>query len=946
MAKKKLYKSKSNFTLRRLHQSGSYGNIYERDYTTLINSVSSTDSQISIYNSPSFKLTVRAGFNGQKKYHYGNWIANPNSCTDSNNAWTLGCMPEPNRKDGKILLKPNTKRLTDYACYGSAYELIRTSLTDIVSKFPAELYVTEVKLSDTGILTNGSIVDDSDILNLEDDLYVVDNPMYIDIIQPTLPENSQVSPLRYFCVSEYEYDIIDNENKILKKGSDLKKWNEDNPNEKPKRMWSVVSSKDKNCLRNGDLLAIVTIGGVEIYCYFYEETILYLSANSGYRIRPNNNVINDFFNNLDDFEKILLNQYTDYTAVFETYIEDDENGWYLIEKKYKWPLSDGKWNLSVNGLNYSNYVDDLSKLAIGYDELYTNAISRDMTHESITNMDLTIDDSDYENNTSKLKQVLNVIGRQFDEIKKYADNIKNTNQITYDQNQNTPDYFLSDNLNNSGWEVKEILNEIPDTIITNPMYGARTIGFTAGDANNEFLRRLQLNSKNILSKKGTKQCIEDLMALFGYHSTDWLKKYYNKLKDNHLRKAYVLVENVYVANGYANDVDADSVVNEVKRINQLKDTYNTENINNPEAFIDDFQGLPVAEVTFGDKTRLIPWFDKTLDYDSGLYFQMKGGWARNDGNEEDEQSLFGYTISKINYVHTIEELYQIPYSSIDENSVYYVSNEDLYYKVKNIDKHQNSDGWMIPTDEEMNQILNIIDSNKGNNPHSGLYDNGLSYLEAYGELFKDSLFDNVRNDEVSDRINYGFNINRQADSTKCLFFRDLYYGKDDPSVNWQITDNKNDETYAPNRVGEFWHNTNVNKSYIFTTSSIEGKTLISENENLKDSYYWVEYELDDSASLRGTNKIVPFNFFGDNPYSEEASLSIINSKELHITFDDAHRDFLEKDVIPYIKQIIPSTTIFSYSFVHLTGDDDNAFKARTHKIVCDADVCPIFGVTE
>ena len=45
--------------------------------------------------------------------------------------------------------------------------------------------------------------------------------------------------------------------------------------------------------------------------------------------------------------------------------------------------------------------------------------------------------------------------------------------------------------------VKEILNEIPNNEITDPMYGARTIGFTAGDANNEFMRRLQLNSKQI-----------------------------------------------------------------------------------------------------------------------------------------------------------------------------------------------------------------------------------------------------------------------------------------------------------------------------------------------------------------------------------------------------------------------------------------------------------------
>ena len=41
-------------------------------------------------------------------------------------------------------------------------------------------------------------------------------------------------------------------------------------------------------------------------------------------------------------------------------------------------------------------------------------------------------------------------------------------------------------------------------LITEPMYGY--IGY-AGDANNEFMRRLKLNSKQILSKKGYKNIV-------------------------------------------------------------------------------------------------------------------------------------------------------------------------------------------------------------------------------------------------------------------------------------------------------------------------------------------------------------------------------------------------------------------------------------------------------
>jgi hypothetical protein len=175
-----------------------------------------------------------------------------------------------------------------------------------------------------------------------------------------------------------------------------------------------------------------------------------------------------------------------------------------------------------------------------------------------------------------------------------------------------------------------------------------------------------------------------------------------------------------------------------------------------------------------NKQVLVPWFDKNLEYDGDFYFQMKGAWGRNDGKTDDtgttETSVYAYSISKIRYASTIEELYSIPYRNIDVHGIYYIGNDDIYRKVKDIDKHNTADGWETPSYEEIEQAVNIVDINKGNNPHTGEYDNGYSYLEMYGELFKHSTFNNVRKSEVSDRLNYGFNIARYAESTKCMYF--------------------------------------------------------------------------------------------------------------------------------------------------------------------------------
>lgn len=982
---KKLFKSKSNFTLRRLHQSGNYGNIYERDYVTIVNSVPiANNGQIPVYNSPTFKLTVNTGLNYSKKYSYGNWLNNPNS-TDSNK-WTLGNMPEPNKNDSKIILKPNTKRLTDFACYGSSYELIRASILNIVSKFPAELFVEDTRLVNYDIETDIDInnfyrdeykdkvirtykglyylittnetgsfyskkLEEKDLsiyFNITNDelfkyynYYIVENPLFIDLIQNSIPNNSKVDNLRYFIPSFYDFNVIIGENKYEIDNIEISLTEEES---------------NKKCLVNGDILSEIKIYYLEnnkkselkLINFYFEENVLTLCSKQNIRIRPKSEKIESFFNNLNDFEGILLNEKTNFTATFETYLEDEENGVYIIEKKYKWPLEKGGWNLSINGLSYTEYVSGLNALANGYDELYSNSILRDMTHESITNMDLTSAFGDDTIDNTKVIQILKIIGRQFDEIKKYIDNIKNTNVLTYQQDKNKPDYFLTDDLELSGWDVKEILNNVSDGIVSNTLYGSKTINYKSSDANNDFMRRLKLNGKNILRKKGTKQAIEDLMALFGFHSLDWINEYERTNGKGTLGKhkrcmAYNIIEKVYVANSYNfKSENGETFVDTVKRLNQLKDSYNIENINDANVnYINEFQGIPVAEVTQGDKTILVPWFDKNEVYDGSLYFQNNGGWGRYVGSEKYVEitynnilklldnnenllidipevlskphyrigngikyndnlyyfvnvknnntstyykwefvtsNIYDYTISNVCFVKTKNDLYALQYSTLKEGNVYYVESDKKYYKIKDITNHKNENGWQILTSYEEEQVVNIIETNKGNNPHCGSYDGGISYFNAYANLFINSTFNNARNDDSANAKNCGFNIVRYNDSTKCLFY--------------------NNETN-------------------------EISILRNENTNIK-----------------------PYNHFNSkNEYTEEASLSVINGKEMEIIFDTTYKEFIENDILPYLKQIIPSTTIFSYSFRRLENQSGSA-KAKTHQVICNNGICSLYGVSD
>jgi hypothetical protein len=1034
---KKLFKSKTNFTLRRLHQSGNYGNIYERDYSTIVDSLGNIGEQIPVYSSPSFKLSVRAGLNRRKKYSYGNWVENPNNCEGNDgNVWTLGCMPNIKSSSSEIRLKQTSKRLTDFACYGSSSELIRSSLTNIVCNYPGELYVTDRKLRDAKLVVeNGSIPEDSELYKSKYiDMFIVENPLNIDIIQNSIPTDSIVSKIRYFCETRDKYTIINKKNTSF--SIPLKFWDNN----------LTTSEGNKTCLNNGDLLAIVTLSGdtnylidknsvyyiweenefkpfkpldadgntgdllviptikdrykyikvngvyyfwdnikyvsckpyesteentlyvddvngfnsneviIKIYCFYYEGEIIYICDNEKYLVRPNKESINEFFNSLGDFENTLLNRQTNFTSTFDTYIEDDENGWFISEVKYKWPTGEGGWNLSVNGMSYLKYIDDLTTLANGYDEKFTNSIWRDMTHESIVNMDLTsFIGSNYDDvsDNTKMRQAICVIGRQFDDIKKYIDGIKSVNTLTYSQEKNSPDYFLTDSLENYGWDMKEIMNFIPKNFNANDTYPSSDMKINTSDANNDFMRKLRINSKCILSKKGTKQGIEDLLAIFGFHSIDWLSEYkrlYNITTDFKYEKAYKIIEYVNVADGYFKnpELGISDICNEVKRINQLKDSYNIDNINDPDYVINPFQGLPAVEAIIGGESRLIPWYDKNEKYDSNLYYEMKGGWSMYDGYETyvkvdklhdsiennlsvkssitevyelpknrlnpividvvDEfngettkvslyyvkyngdyyewqyvnKNKYDYTISNVYYVDTINDLYHLTYNSLKENDIYYINDISSYYKLIDIENFKKIEGWVELTDSEVQKIIGIVESNKGNNPHTGEFDGGNGYYKSYASLFDSSTFDNARREITKDVASYGFNIKRYADSTKCLF-------------------------------------------------------------------YGSEHEMEKNL-LRKVNNIKPYDFSGtgttcEKIFTEVSSLSVINSKQLHIIFDCRYREFIEVDVIPYLKQVIPSTTIFSYSF-RVLYDGDKKNKAIQDRVICEGGICPIFAVTE
>lgn len=432
------------------------------------------------------------------------------------------------------------------------------------------------------------------------------------------------------------------------------------------------------------------------------------------------NPYKEFFNNLTPFETLLLNRNSKpiYVAYIEYPFETDE-GIKTYKRHFGWPLNVGEWNLDFESIRYTNYVGELMKIASLYDEYKTDNLWGQLTHDSIKNMDHTFvndktgeDKEDFRIGTTRMKMLLSAYSIIFDDIKRYIDNIKNTNNITYDNYNNLPDYLLSDNLEMSGWEIYNIADNFDKNAILNSgdYFSGEGKLYTTTDINIKFLKNLKMNSKNILNSKGTKHSIEKLLSLFGFVSADF-KRNYDKYEGNDATylPTYELSEYICIATPKKGNASTE----EVEKYNSYKLTYD-------DLDDDTLQGLPITIVEVNGKRIIVPYYDKNSTYDGGIYYQMKGGWECdlnravksyvtylpkdeivalhtkygdeifNGNTDVDTESLdnlqdciirisggfYRENLKRLGTVRTVSELSQIPLEMLHNGDIYMVTGEE------------------------------------------------------------------------------------------------------------------------------------------------------------------------------------------------------------------------------------------------------------------------------
>jgi len=315
-----------------------------------------------------------------------------------------------------------------------------------------------------------------------------------------------------------------------------------------------------------------------------------------YHMRPNDTEVEQFFNILEDFEKILLNRLTTpiYTSSFDVPFEAD--GFIVFsQKRFTWPITDG-FNLDITTRDYARFLEGILDMATLFDAYKTDLVSRRFVAESIHEFDT--DGGGDEIYGKKVGKLLKIYGREFDQVKKYIDGISFANVVTYNKLDNTSDELIKIMAKNLGLDVLlsvttdnfNLLEQIQPSF--NTVFSGYSRSLSAKELDIELWRRLVINAWWLFKSKGSRKVIEFFLKFFNIPEC-----------------LVSLDEYVYLA---ADRLDINKVYD------QIQEVFDATNSNRNVSLSDypiDFYGFP----------NVLP---ETPDN----YFQMDGFWY-NGGNE-------------------------------------------------------------------------------------------------------------------------------------------------------------------------------------------------------------------------------------------------------------------------------------------------------------------------
>lgn len=420
-------------------------------------------------------------------------------------------------KTFKVYPNFDISQITSFSLYGSLQKRLSTSITKIISYFPAALQVNYQTLSLTTGQTAFNVVYDSinDETSLDINVGFIRNPFEIDY-SVNAARNVEVRPIK---VSEYR-NLTGNYESFSLYVGDLN------------TEYQLIDFVPSDKLTTGTISMVVKGNPFSGQSYSLDTLI----------IKPNNLVTEKVFSdNFDEVEDFILNRMVSpkYTANF-SYPDYNDNGDLVVKtKKITWGL-DGLWNLDIRTSNFDTYLTDLNNVAEKLDEYKTNLISRFLTTGAF---------KDFDTSDQKMEKILQIYGRSFDEVKKFVDSLAHMNSVNYVVGDDIPSQLLTNLAQTLGIDNNispvsndDLLNNVFNTS-NDRIYEGQSKDATPSEMNYQYYRNLILNSAYMFKTKGTRNSLEYIMrfigapnALLEFNETVYLvdgKINYEQFKENY-----------------------------------------------------------------------------------------------------------------------------------------------------------------------------------------------------------------------------------------------------------------------------------------------------------------------------------------------------------------------------------------------------------------------------
>lgn len=935
--------------MRSQHKRTDLGNILERDWVTTngLNVLRFGSGRNIYYNSGNFVFTTSKIPNYNKKHRL----------STETKEWKWGDCENADDTVNTVAPSFNTTDLRDYAYYGSCVELVRATIEEIISEFPGRI-----------IRSNDRLISNGDYVGTN--IYVMNNSFQIDLHHKITTVDKYDNEMRYMAKSWSKYCVVDsngnteditsyvintekpsscisddegkvkvlvtiNNKYIIKgyyiEGNIIYTYDGDVISIQPQQEYideyfNGLSGFKKQLLRQDTkpLYMNKLITPTEVDFVWYYPIKAYVWPSDGYCIDIDSIAFSTFVSDLYDIAQNFDELWSDNIYRSMTHESIKNFDW-----SYRRQYTEGDEQDNVEGGERMQKLLRIMGRVFDDTKVYMDALKQ------ITNV--TYDQ--YKNGPEALLSDMSSISG-FD--------VKSTISKDYDIDTNITNSFL-----NSKYIVDEIVGKTDywvsckdeDTKIESTLpkwYPIRKSEDVYPDVcDNEFMRRILLSSKRIMQTKGTQEAIEMVFGMFGFgKDVDYAieeEAYYteNIIRSDECIDGTIDGEKIG-EDTVGEDWSKTEGVTWTEIESSKKGDLAVEINGNKESELlydsDQLSGVPLREVCLGRKnnTYLVPYYDSTQLYDGDLVFQCNGGWGKmikdNDDDPLDDRFDYQETLSYLHVVSNINALLSLNVNTLEPNDIYYVVNLDDYttydsnppistedeitmshyfclidrdnserfssWKNIVVKNELDSDGnlqmasekgfksifgegetrdWKYKPDDgdeeteteklgtyyyafkKMQYLDNIVSLNTGNNPHVGYgqYDDGSTYLEYMKLPFKYSI-DNSQFDNFS--------------------------------------------LYQLAKKFEFDLNNTVNDKI---------QIVNSRDDDDDDKTDYVKYEYDNNGGLNENNSTV---------YDNVEEIWYINTKVLTITNKvtdnyGLYKNYFKTIIMPYIMQVIPSTTI-------------------------------------